>query len=50
MHKTGFSIVDADSDANEHKVSHNGSHDKRVLVFNKKYIKLLIQVVYRTLN
>lgn len=38
MHKTDFSIVDADNDASELKVSHNSSRDKRVLVFNKNIL------------
>jgi hypothetical protein len=40
-HKTGFSIVDADNDASELTVSHNVSHDKRVLVFNENIISYL---------
>jgi len=35
MHKTGFSVVDADNDVSELKVSYSGSCDKRVLEFNK---------------
>jgi hypothetical protein len=37
-HKTSFSIVDADNDVSELKVSHNSSRDKRVLVFNKNIL------------
>jgi hypothetical protein len=41
MHKTDFSGVDADNDAGELKVSHNGSHNKRVVVFNKNILSCL---------
>jgi hypothetical protein len=40
-HKTGFSIVDADNDASELKMSPNGSCDKRALVFNENVLSYL---------
>ena len=40
-HKTGFSLVDADYDASELKMSPNGSCDKRVLVFNENILSYL---------
>jgi len=45
-HKTGFSIVDADNDASELKMSPNGSCNKRVLVFNEIYILIYLFTWY----
>ena len=40
-HKTDFSIVDADKDASELKISPNSCRDKRVLVFNENILRYL---------